>query len=166
MEVNQIMIDGKLYNLTPVEEKRVEENHNTGYERALYEGYYYYIDSDSTVNIEAEFHNKMSNAFYKMANYYTRRAPAENNARADALMRKLRRYSAENDGWKIDWNDKISNKWRIHYDYDQKALCTGSNIAFRIPFVVYFHSKEIAEAAIEEFKEELLWYFKEYKWVL
>lgn len=164
MEVNQIMIDGKLYNLTPVEEKRVEENHVTGYERASYEWYYYYIDSDSTVNIETEFHSKRDRVFYETANYYTRRAPAKDNARADTLMRKLRRYSVEHDGWKINWNDKKSKKWRIYYDYDLKEFFTEDNIAFRMPFTVYFHSKEIAEAAIEEFKGELLWYFTEYKW--
>lgn len=148
------------------EEPRQEIKHITGYERVSLGGEYSCNITNDEVFVASEDSHVVDDRRYECGNYYSSREIAKNNARADALMRKLRRFSAEHEGWKMDWNDKNSKKWRIYYNYGLKEFFAEWSLIFRMPFVVYFHSREIAEAAIEEFREELDWYFNEYKWVL
>ena len=66
-------------------------------------------------------------------------------------------FALENNDIEIDWNDS-SKKYKINY---------SKNIGMSIDKVyslkdfgqVYFTSKEIAEKAVEAFKDELIRYF-------
>lgn len=169
MENIIIEIGGKKYRQTfeeIVEEvPEQEKNHISGYERVAFNyDDYYYIASYGATEIATDCKNKVDNAFYETANYYTNSRIAEDNAKADSLMRKLRRFSAENLGWKIDWENYDTKKYYIYYDGDD-VLWNLSYIV-REPFQVYFYDVKIVEAAIKEFKEELEWFFTKYKWVL
>ena len=100
---------------------------------------------------------------YCDANYYSDCTVAENNARADKLMRQLRRFAAFQRDKNIDWNDTKKHKYYIRYDYDSNELSIDAFYVLRDAFNIYFHSETCAKAAMDLFHDELIWYFTEYK---
>ena len=135
----------------------------TGYERVDDDETYYSVDSFDAVGATTEAHGSyFSENHYSNANYYSDKTAAENNARADTLKRKVRRFAVEHREHKLDWND-WSDKFYIEYNYEGNALETDCDCTYRGFGKIYFDSEETADAAIEEFKDELLWYFTEYK---
>ena len=104
-----------------------------------------------------------NNEYYNSANYYSDDTIAKNNARADKLMRQLRRFAVEHREQEIDWNSKVQNKFSILYDYSDNEIAVERDIYGRYHGIVYFDSIETARLAIETFHDELIWYFTEYK---
>lgn len=140
-----------------------EQQKKTGYERSENRSTYYCIDYDGQVTSDCDCKADEDNSCYETANYYSDKTVAENNARADALMRKLRRFAIEHRTKELDWNYIDERKYFIAYDHGTKRLIDASNLTCQDFGKTYFDSKETAKAAIEEFKDELLWYFTEYK---
>ena len=88
---------------------------------------------------------------------------AENNARADKLMRQLRRFSVQHREPGINFNNANTAKFYIICDYENDEL-RSNYISFTKVFgAIYFDSREVANAAIDKFHDELIWYFNEYK---
>ena len=143
--------------LQPSEEKK------TGYERvAEYDGFYY-ESSDATVEDGLEEHTELDDEYYDIANYYSDKTVAENNARADKLMRQLRRFSVEHRECEVNFNDTNTQKHCIYYDYENDKLGGGLALCSKFFGTIYFDSKKVTQAAIDEFRDELMWYFTEYK---
>ena len=135
----------------------------TGYERAANYNYYYYVASDGVANERIEQKDESDLALYNTANYYSSEVLANNNARADRLMRQLRRFAVEHREHEIDWKDLDQSKWSIGFEYNHNTLYTYDKLCSRVFGVTYFDSKETAQAAIDAFYDELIWYFTEYK---
>lgn len=137
----------------------------TGYERVepFEEVYYCQSGSGAVLQFLADNRANYDKRAYENANYYSDKTVAENNARADNLMRKLRRFAVENRKEKIDWKNKGQLKWCIHKDHCSSALSIDSFITYHDFGQIYFDSKETAEKAVERFRDELTWYFTEYK---
>ncbi len=137
----------------------------TGYERVKKGEMYYVINTkdNSMINIK-EFNDEMDEQCYNIGNYYNDKIIAENNARADRLLRQLRQWQAQNDEVisKEDWEDHDLTKYFIIYDYDSNVISPGRTWWMRGTNNIYFKSREKAEEAIEAFRDELLWYFTEY----
>ena len=142
--------------------KSIEEPKKTGYER-VERGETYYCDNGEFVDWAKEDSEDFDQGLYNNANYYSDRTIAENNVRADALMRKLRRFAVEHRTKELDWNNSGQSKWCIVYDYDTNHMYPNAWRALRFCGIYLFDTKETARAAIEEFKDELLWYFTEYR---
>lgn len=97
----------------------------------------------------------------RACNLYHNRTLAENNARADSLMRQLRRFSVEHSNKPISFS---TDKWyEIFYDYISKQLKVEDMSDCRYFGTILFRTSEIAQLAIDTFHNELLWYFTEYK---
>jgi hypothetical protein len=77
-------------------------------------------------------------------------------------MRQLRRFAVENRKDKIDWNNGKKHKYNICYSYPTQEIFVDFKSNCR-NFEIYFDSCGVAERAIEKFKDELIWYFTEYK---
>ena len=159
----QITIDGKVYDLVPHGEATPKPK-KTGYERAERDGKYFLewaccgeADSD-----EDEY-DTYGNTAFKNAGYYTDEKLAEDNIRADRLLRRLRRFSAIHRKNKIDWENSNRTKFHIIFDYDEEGLLVSNRCIIRHFGEIYFDTKELAAKAIEEFKDDLMWYFTEYK---
>ena len=135
----------------------------TGYKRAANYNYYYYVASDGVAEERIEKKDESDLALYIAANYYSSKELAENNARADKLMRQLRRFAVEHRECEINWHDRAQFKWYIEFDYDNHKLYTDRSWVCRAFGHIYFNSKEVAQAAIDSFHDELVWYFTEYK---
>lgn len=135
----------------------------TGYERMKKSERYYLMNNCGFVDSMLEAVNEYDDAVFDNGNYYSDRTVAENNARADTLMRKLRRFAVEHREYELDWNNTNIPKYPIYYSIESHDIIVGSISLSKGFGQIYFDTKETAEAAIEEFKDELLWYFTEYK---
>ena len=135
----------------------------TGYERVNMADDYYYEASGGDINRYSEGHCAVDNKIYETANYYSSEIVANNNARADRLMRQLRRFSVENREHGIDWKDSYQTKWSIGFEYIYNTLYACNKLCSREFGATYFDSQEAAQAAIDAFHDELIWYFTEYK---
>ena len=143
--------------LQPSEEKK------TGYERVPESDIYYYANPKGDVDTTVEDCYDVDNECYESANYYSDKTVAENNIRADKLMRQLRRFSVEHRGRGIDFNSTETEKHYIYYDCVRDELRTTYTFYAGVFGVIYFDSEETANAAIDAFRDELIWYFTEYK---
>ena len=166
MKTAKLIIDGKEIEIQINEEQLKQlcpQKKKTGYERAETKQTYYVVFGDSSVESVTEFCGTFENSHYIAANYYTDETVAENNARADRLMRQLRRFAVEHREKELDWGNKNQRKWYIAYNYYNNSISLDWTQGRKIYGVVYFDSNLSAELAIDTFKDELLWYFKEYK---
>lgn len=167
----KITIDGKEYECKKV----VMDNNNveivleedskkeTGYERAYTGNNYYSVSGNSCITQFVERDSDFDDEWYDKGNYYSSNKIAQNNARADKLLRQLRQFSILNRKNSIDWKNKNQRKFVIYYDYGGKELKIDNYFYLRMPNLVYFDSRELATKVIEKFKDELIWYFTEYK---
>lgn len=131
----------------------------TGYEQVKAGKNFFAVRADGTI-FEPTAGGKDNN-YYDVANYYSDRAVAENNARADKLMRQLRRFAVEHRVDNINWDNDTQAKWTIFYGSDGLGVCESYNIPCY--GAIYFDRILDADAAIETFRNELTWYFTEYK---
>nr|DAT96426.1 MAG TPA: hypothetical protein [Bacteriophage sp.] len=166
MKNAKLIIDGKEIEVTISEEtlEKLTNKRTTGYERVRY-GSTYYTDSYGVVATfeESAGDSKFNEEVYKSGNYYSDPDVAANNIRADNLMRQLRRFAVENRKSDIDWTNENQDKYRLYYDYLDEEFFIDSNKSYRDFGQIYFDTEEIAQQAIKIFKNELLWYFTEYR---
>lgn len=126
----------------------VTDKPKTGYERTKIGETYYVINTedDSMIKI-TEFNDQEDEQCYDKGNYYSNKMIAENNARADRLLRQLRQWQALNDKpiSQSDWEDNGKNKWCILYSYGAEKLYVDYFHYIRLHNVIYFITKEKAE---------------------
>ena len=134
----------------------------TGYERVGHGNTYFTIDGDGILRNPTD-DSDYEDTIYEVANYYSDKTVAENNARADNLMRKLRRFAVEHRKKELDWENDCQSKVYIECCHDGHTLEIDEDFSYQSFGKIYFDSEETAKAAIEEFKDELIWYFTEYK---
>ena len=159
----KLIIEGKEIEVEISEEeyKKLQPS-ETGYERVPESDIYFYANTKGDVETACEDCYDIDDEYYESANYYSDKTVAENNARADKLMRQLRRFSVEHRKNEINWRDNTF-KYCIRYDYETNKLGINSNSFFRTYGTPYFDLRTTAQAAIEEFHDELIWYFTEYQ---
>ena len=140
---------------------QITDKKETGYERVKNKTYFW-ITGDGRLLSQVD-NSKADALSYESANYYSARSVAENNARADKLMRQLRRFAVEHREVKLDRGNHKQNKYVIVYLYDDKKIyCTEiGNMEYFGD--IYFDSVGAAGLAIDTFHDELMWYFTEYK---
>lgn len=145
------------------EEYKKLQPSETGYERVSKRGDYFYESGKGDVESEIEDCYDVDNEYYESANYYSDKTIAENNARADKLMRQLRRFSVEHRKYKTNFNSINARRFYIIYQCEINEI-KPYHTSYAIYFgAIYFDSEETAQAAIDEFYDELIWYFTEYK---
>ena len=147
----------------PELQKLLMPQKKTGYERVDKDQTYYIQDLNEGIVWTSEYCNDDSNADYNTANYYSDKSVAKNNARADSLMRRLRRFAVEHRKYEIDWtNGQISKSYICVKNVTNEIVynCAYTVQGFN---TIYFDTKETVELAIDTFHDELVWYFTEYK---
>lgn len=147
----------------PELEKLIKPKKKIGYERVKINEQYWFENACGEINETTDFQRVVDADGYKVANYYSDKTVAENNARADKLMRQLRRFAVEHSTEKIDWNNYDTPKYFFHYDYYAKKIQIEYEEFRRTEGIIYFDSYRNASLAIETFHDELIWYFTEYK---
>lgn len=167
----KLIIDGKEIEVEITQEqldKLCPPKKKTGYEKVedrnnSRENFYFYVDRTGIVESTKNIGMAYDDAFYDNANYYSHYAVAKNNARADKLMRQLRRFAVEHREKELDWHNDNQTKWYISYRNTNKSFNVYLTYIVQDFGKIYFDTKETAQLAIDTFKDELLWYFTEYK---
>lgn len=158
------------YNGKPIEleltEEQVEvleqaEKKKTGWERAEI-GEIYFVNAIRVAQQEEETGSSSDNTYYKDASYFTNETLIKNILIAQLLQRKLWRRSAELCE-KVDWNNEDVIKWCICYDFVQKDMYTLTVKRLYDFGQVYFDTQEHAKQVMEEFRDELIWYFTKFQ---
>lgn len=163
--IAKLIVEGKEFPIEiqdPELQKLLAPPKKTGYERVNIGDSFFWEHSGSTV-WETESRHNNDNRLYETANYYSDRTVAANNARADKLMRQLRRFAVEHRENELGWSDTSQRKYYIYYDYMRNELIIDHFLYCRNFCDVYFDTQELAEIALDGFKDELIWYFTEYK---
>lgn len=160
----KLIIEGKEIEIK-ISEEEYKKLHSskTGYERVVKDSNYFYVNIGSNVGTGIDNYCFADDKYYKSANYYSSDVVAENNARADKLMRQLRRFSVEHRKYKTNFNSINARRFYIIYQCEINEI-KPYHTSYAIYFgAIYFDSEETAQAAIDEFHDELIWYFTEYK---
>ena len=157
----KLIIEGKEIEIEISEEeyKKLQPS-ETGYERVLPDNEFYYAASRGCIESGIDAYDYIDNEYYESANYYSSPIVADNNIRADKLMRQLRRFAVQHREDGVNLNDINTAKFYIYYDNE---LESGSVFGAKFFGAIPFDSEETAQAAIDEFRDELIWYFTEYK---
>ena len=147
----------------PELQKLLMPQKKTGYERVDKDQTYYIQDLNEGIVWTSEYCNDDSNADYNTANYYSDKSVAKNNARADSLMRQLRRFAVEHRKYEIDWTNGQISKYYICVKNATNEIVYNCAYTVQGFNTIYFDTKETVELAINTFHDELVWYFTEYK---
>ena len=135
----------------------------TGYERVPEGDYFYYESGIGHAESGIDEYCYIDDKYYASACYYSSDFVAENNARADKLMRQLRRFAVQHREPGTNFNNATTAKFYIICDYENDELRATYTSYAKVFGAIYFDSKETADAAIDEFRDELIWYFTEYQ---
>lgn len=158
------------YNGKPIEleltEEQVEvlkqgEKKKTGWERAE-KGEKYFVNTIRAVQEEEETGSSSDNTYYRYADYFIDEILIKNILTAQHLQRKLWRRSAELCK-KMNLRDSNTKKYYIAYDVDSSSLYVSVSLRFNRFGEVYFDTKEHAEQVMDEFHNELIWYFTQFR---
>lgn len=158
--IAKLIVEGKEFPIEiqdPELQKLLAPPKKTGYERYRDNGdFYCEVGNGVTVTIYDD-HGELVAPYYDVANYYSDKTVAENNIRADNLMRQLRRFAVEHRG-----NNNPTERYSIYYVKNPGILQLRRDETFCF-CAPWFDSQHTGAQAIEEFKDELIWYFTEYK---
>ena len=159
-----LIIEGKEIEVEISEEEYKKlQSPETGYERVPENSEFYYEYSRGAVESSIDEYCNIDDEYYESANYYSSDIIAENNARADKLMRQLRRFAVQHREPGINFNNATTEKYYIICDYENDELRATYTSYAKVFGAIYFDSREVANAAIDKFHDELIWYFNEYK---
>lgn len=143
-------------------EEYIESKTLTGWDRTEHwedvEGFYSIAECDVLAD-RTSYNHVLNQKCYENANYFSTKEKAEEINFKQMLFRKLQRFSDENGGNEIDWNDEIKMKWGIWYNHEYEELASCPYFYGQAFGQVYFISEEVAEKAIELFRDELIKYF-------
>lgn len=164
----ELKVNGKTVQVEMAEEQLkelgvIKERSRTGYER-VDEDESYFVDD--TINDGHEVLGGgalVNNLYYNNGNYYNDKSIVENNARADRLLRHLRRWQAAHDQTisVSDWKKDIY-KYSIAYNYSLDMPFAKIDSCCRNLNNVYFTTEDKTIEAIKQFESDIRWYFTEY----
>ena len=167
--IAKLIVEGKEFPIEiqdPELQKLLVPQKKTGYERVESSEEFWCVDFTGGIRVAHEGCNGpgfTENGIYKSANYYSDISVAQNNARADKLMRQLRRFAVEHRKSGLNWSGAAQRKYYIYYDHWDNRLDISYVISCGDFGSIYFDTEEAAESALTTFKDELTWYFTEYK---
>ena len=128
----------------------------TGWERSNGKDDYFVIGSYRVCHLY-EHNGEYDDGYYQKSNYFSTKEKAEEINFKQTLFRKLQRFSDENGGNEIDWDDD-QLKYCITYDSKKKRVviktATGKQFG-----QVYFHSYQASLDAARMFHDDLIKYF-------
>lgn len=162
---NYIVINGKKAELTEEQLKAlgIEVPKVNAFGRRNNEGYYF-VYANGDIGSAYDYNTTYDAEMHNVANYCTDKALMEQRALHETLNRLLWRFSMEHDGDKIGWQNPMSSKAYIYYDYQTKGWSITTTLKFRDVGQIYFYAKEIAKQAIEEIIKPFMAEHPEFKW--
>lgn len=165
MKKIKIIIDGKEIEakLPDVVIRQLTKNKRTGYEIVEKGKPYYFVDKYGGASSFLSDGGDVDEELYQVANYFSDEGLAKDRARALALHDRLERFAAEHKKKEFDWNNPDQKKYLIYFDYDSRAVCLTWHYVHKTYGQIYFDTEKTARLAFGTFRDELIWYFTEYK---
>lgn len=120
---------------------------------------YYFVGSCGCSETTTDYNHGIDHKLFNIANYFNNKEYAKYIAFKETLMRRMDRFAWEHNAKVIDWHDR-STKYYISFEYEENELTIDAICTYRSNNI-YFTSKEIAEMALEKFKDDLI---KLYTW--
>lgn len=160
----QMTYNGKTVEVEVADEQfeKLFVDKKTGYEKVSATSYWH-IDSDGVVLEEADYNTYSARCRYKFANYFSDKTVAENMARAQRLWNNIHRRAVE-----LCKPVNVSQKGTLYHivfkvGHNRNNIVHLSRFDTRSFGTVWFDTEEHCKQVIEEFHDELLWYFTEFK---
>ena len=141
--------------------KQIEECDNKVFKPNKFGEKYYTISTKGKIGSYSFCNDDFDKEIIDFGNYFKTQEEAERKCFEIRLHRQLELFALEKNDTEIDWNDS-SEKYMINYNKD-KGIFIDRVYTLKIFGQVYFTSKEIAEKALETFKDDLIRYFKSNK---
>lgn len=120
---------------------------------------YYFVGSCGGRETTTDYNHGIDHKLFNVANYFNNKEYAEYMAFKETLMRRIDRFAWEHNAKVIDWNDSTT-KYYIAFSNTHNELIIDWSCSHQANNI-YFTSKEIAEKALKEFKDNLI---KLYTW--
>lgn len=139
--------------------EEIKETKNP-YERVDSRDIYYVVNVHGVIGSFKDVNDLTDKGHFNNLNYFNNKNYAEYIAFRETLMRKIDRFAWEYNAKVIDWNDCFT-KYYIVFDHEDNELRIDVYYTVQSSNDIYFSSREIAEKAIEEFKDDLI---KLYTW--
>lgn len=160
MNHSDIWCEEFLFNVNGEYEEYIEPKPLTGWEHSEDDKFFIIIcGGQAAAECNLDKINMDETTFYNDANYFSTKEKAEEINFKQTLFRKLQRFSDENGGTEIDWNDEDQTKFSIKYSHWSSKLSIDCYNTVQQFGQVYFASKEVARKAIELFYDDLIKYF-------
>lgn len=163
MKTVTLIIDGKEVEAQVKEEdlKLVKNKREFGWQE---EGEpYFCFQSDLTpIQMRKDFMS-YDEERYDSGNYFLTEKECADAARVVSLWLQMKRFACEHNESNIDFTKKNEVKYFLGFDYRSKTIVVDWILSLKGAFQIYFDSKQTAKKAIDEFHDELIWYFTEYE---
>lgn len=149
---NYLVINGKRVDLTEEQIKQLglEVEKKSPFDRTEKEKKFYYVSDFGYVAATYDLKNIADDKLYDVANYCTDKEIITARAKEEVLSRLLWRFSMENGGSEIDWNNNKQEKWFIYSEYPIKEFYITYSYTSLFINTIYFISNEVAQRAIDE----------------
>lgn len=126
--------------------------------------YYYTTNYGEVLSTYYSTDDSLDSKKIKTLNCFQTRKKAEREAFEILLRRELKKFAFENNEGEIDWNDLNMSKYTILYNHNYKINHADELLIDDWTFrqhcgVVYFTSEDIAQKALEKFKDKLIRYY-------
>ena len=157
-------IDEIQQELNSLKQQPNEPEKKTGWEKPTIGDDYWYIGADNCVCHCYWSNSSIDNARYDSGNCFTSEKLAANVSAYKSLDSRIRRRIAEICE-PVDWNNTDQSKYCIHgYHHPNKMFELGVEQYAQYHYGLWAcDSSTHANQIIEEFKDELTWYFTEFK---
>lgn len=161
---NYIVIDGKRTELTDEQLQKLGiEIKDDPFGKLKRNKFFYYISSSGQIHSQKEEYGTGSNRLFEAANYCTDENLMKQRALHETLNRLLWRFSMQNDGDKIDWENYDQCKYKISYNCKHDCFCVNLDFACKYQDQSFI-SKEVAERAIEEIVKPFMEKHPDFVW--
>lgn len=166
MKEAQLIVGGKTINITISDEELDKlqplKPKKTGYERANFGSAYFVINDFMNVSNLREDNESYDQSTYDIANYYTDKTVAKNMARAQRLWNRIHRRAVELCDPVLMTEQKFPVV--IYFSKDENSISILPSVVYgRFFGTVFFDTKEHCKQVINEFRDELMWYFTEFR---
>lgn len=132
----------------------------TGYERVNKGSHYYGINAMINAQSFTEYNGSYEKNLYDSGNYFSDKTVAENMARAQCLWNKIHRRAVELCEPVSALKEGLV--YTIYYSKSNGRIHATAEYGIHFG-AIYFDTKEHCRQVINEFKDELLWYFTEFR---
>lgn len=151
--------EGKTVEVEIAEEeaRKIFGKPKTGWEREFGGSYYSICDTGVLENLNDEDGGD-GKTLYTCGNYFADEQLASDQARAISLWLRIKRWAAEHCE-PVRWNNNHALKYCIYYNSSAGQIGVSNVSTMQDTFQVYFDTYESAYKCIQEFRDDLLWYF-------